>query len=62
MAKIDAKKLMIQKFMEENQDDVKKLVQEIMENATLVSQMINAAGSTRSAINANLSAGKLNTA
>ena len=33
-----------------------------MENATLVSQMINAAGSTRSAINANLSAGKLNTA
>lgn len=61
-AKIDAKKLMIQKFMEENQDDVKKLVQEIMENATLVSQMINAAGSTRSAMNANLSAGKLNTA
>jgi hypothetical protein len=62
VAKIDAKKLMIQKFMEENQDDVKKLVQEIMENATLVSQMINAAGNTRSAINANLSAGKLNTA
>ncbi len=61
-AKIDAKKLMIQKFMEENQEDVKKLVQEIMDGVTLVSQMIASAGSTRSAINANLSAGKFNPA
>ncbi|MCF8161250.1 MAG: hypothetical protein K9J76_11135 [Polaromonas sp.] len=61
-AKIDAKKLLIQKFMEENQEDVKKLVQEIMENATLVSQMINAAGGSRSAIAENFSSGKLNPA
>ena len=61
-AKIDAKKLMIQKFMEESQGDMKKLLQELMDNATLVSQMINSAGSTRSTISANLSAPKFNPA
>jgi hypothetical protein len=62
VAKIDAKKLLIQRFMEENQEDVKKLVQELMDNATLVSQMINSASSTGSVLTANLSAGKFNPA
>jgi hypothetical protein len=57
-AKLDAKKLMMQKFMEEGQEDVKKLVQELMEGVTLVSQMINSAGNTGSAVTANLSDGK----
>jgi hypothetical protein len=58
VAKLDAKKLMLQKFMEEGQEDVKKLVQELMEGITLVSQMINSAGNTGSAMTANLSDGK----
>jgi hypothetical protein len=58
MAKLDAKKLLLQKMMEEGQEDVKKLVQELMESVTLVSQMINSAGNTGSAVTANLSDGK----
>jgi hypothetical protein len=58
VAKLDAKKLLLQKMMEEGQEDVKKLVQELMESVTLVSQMINSAGNTGSAVTANLSDGK----
>lgn len=61
-AKIDAQKLMVQKFMETNQEDVKKLIQELMESITVVSQIIMAAGAARSEVSANISAAKSNTA
>jgi hypothetical protein len=62
VSKIDAKKLFIQQFMEDNQNQIKKLVQELMDNATVVSQMINSAGSTGTAMAVNLSTGKFNIA
>lgn len=55
--KIDAILAKLQQQMEEGRDDIKKVMDEIMEGMSIVSQMIAAAGASRSQITSNM-AGK----
>lgn len=55
---IDAIIAQLQKHMEDEREDLKKVLTALMDNANIVSQIINAAGQTRSQLSANLSAGK----
>ena len=52
--KLDAIMLKLQQQMQEDRDEIKKIVEEIQQGVSLVSQMINAAGESRSQISANL--------
>lgn len=52
--KIDALVLALQKQMEEDRDQLKKVLEEIQQGVSVVSQMINAAGESRTQIAANL--------
>lgn len=52
--KIDALIAMLQQQMEENREEMKKVLDEMMEGMNIVSQMINSAGQSRAQINANL--------
>lgn len=52
--KIDALVLMLQKQMEEDRDQLKKVLDEIQQGVSIVSQMINEAGQSRAQISANL--------
>lgn len=54
---VDAILAKLQQQMEEGREDIKKVMDEIMEGMSIVSQMINAAGANRSQITANM-AGK----
>ncbi len=52
--KIDALIAVLQQRMEENREEMKKVLDEMMEGMNIVSQMINASGQSRAQINANL--------
>ena len=56
--KIDAILAKLQKQMEDEREDVKKVLNEMMEGMNIVSQMINSAGESRAQLTANLSSGK----
>lgn len=52
--KIDALITMLQQQMEENREEIKKVMDEMMEGMNIVSQMINSAGQSRAQITSNL--------
>jgi transloator len=52
---IDAMIAKLQKQMEDDREEIKKVMQEMMDGMNIVSQMINSAGQSRSQITANLS-------
>lgn len=52
---IDAMIAKLTKQMEEDREDIKKVMDEMMEGMNIVSQMINAAGQSRAQISANIS-------
>jgi len=56
--KIDAIIAKLQKQMEDDREDVKKVLNEMMEGMNIVSQMIASAGQSRAQLTANLSSGK----
>lgn len=58
---INAVILKLQKQMEDDREEIKKVLDQIMEGMNIVSQMINAAADSRAQLSANLSAGKANT-
>lgn len=51
----------LQKDMEEGKEDIKKVIDQIMESMTLVSQMINSGAENRTQINANMGSSRMNT-
>lgn len=53
--KIDAIIAKLQKQMEEDREDIKKVLDEMMEGMNIVSKMINSAGESRAQISSNLS-------
>lgn len=55
---IDAAIAKLQKQMEEGREDLKKVLDEMMEGMNIVSQMINAAGQSRAQLSANLASSK----
>ena len=66
MAMVDKKMISgllikLQKDMEEGKDDIKKVIDQIMESMTLVSQMINSGAQNRAQINSNMGGGRMNT-
>ena len=58
---IDAMIAKLQKMMEDDREEIKKVMQEIMDGIGIVTKMIAAAGDSRSQIAHNLSAGKAQT-
>ncbi len=52
--KIDAIIAKLQQQMEENREELKKVMDEMMEGMNIVTQMINAAGQSRAQISSNL--------
>ena len=66
MAMVDKKTISailvkLQKEMEEGKDEIKKVIDEIMESINLVSQMINSGAQNRAQINSNMGDGRMNT-
>ena len=51
----------LQKDMEDGKDEIKKVIDEIMESITLVSQMINSGAQNRAQIISNMGGSRMNT-